>query len=170
MNIAEIWIDFSSSEGYSLDSSSHHQLSWYFLKCFFVHASSSIKPPDHFIFKIYFWSKEFFYDPLLSFCSSTSANLEKVLPGLFVCLCSPHSFSFLPKCTFEVVFMQIEQFNISLCLHYSVTHFLQFSTCLPDLVLDGTQNLSGKIVAQLCKMCPHDSPISFTLFFWVLLY
>lgn len=116
---------------------SHHQLSWYFLKCFFALSSSSVKPPEHFIFKIYFWSMGFFYS-LLSFCSTTSAPLENLLPGLFVCLCSPLSFSFISECGFEVFLMQIKQFHTSLCHHYSVTHFLQFSTCLPDLVLAGT--------------------------------
>lgn len=114
MNIAGIWLDFSHSREYSLYSTSHHWLFWYFLKCFFARASSSIKPPEHFICKIYFWSKGVFYDPLLSFCSTTSADLENVLPGLFVCLYSPLSFSSILECRFEVVFVQIEQFSTSL--------------------------------------------------------
>lgn len=126
------------SKGYSLYSTSHCWLSWYFLKYSSAHASVSVKPPGHFIYKIYFWSKGFFMIPCwVSAADTTSADLEKVLPGLSVCLCSPLSFSFIPECRFEVVFMQIEQFSTSL-LHYFVTYFLLFPTCLPDLVLAST--------------------------------
>lgn len=169
MNIAEIWLDFSSSKGYSLYATSHHQLSWYFLKCFFAHASSSFKPPERFTFKIYFWSKGFLWS-LVEFCSTVSAHLKKVLPGLCVCLCYPLSFSFIPECRFEVVFMQIEQFDPHFVSTSLWPIFSNFQLACLILYLLALQNVSGKIVAQLCKMCPHDSPVSFTLFFWVLLY
>ena len=143
INIAEIWLDLSHSQGYSLYSTSHHWLSWCFFKCSFAHTSSNVKLSRHFMLFVRFtFNQLLFYDPMLTFCSATAASLEKVLPrppwARVGCLCSPLSFSFTSEHYFEVVLVQIEQFNTSLYLHFSVIPLLLLPACLPGLVLAGT--------------------------------
>lgn len=98
INIAEIWLDFSHSPGYSLYSTSHHWLSWYFFKRFFVHTSSNVKLSKHFTLFV-----RFTFNQLLGSPQPPWARVG--------CLCSPLSFSSTSECYFEVVLMQIEWFQ-----------------------------------------------------------
>lgn len=127
----------SHSQGYSLYSSCHQQLTRHF-KC---HVSLptllqilSLLSISHYLQDLLFIS-HFFYNPKRASAAQVSWWLPRTRAG---CFCSPISSSFTSELCFQIVLMQIEQFNTSFSLHFSVIPLLLFPACLPDLVLAST--------------------------------
>lgn len=122
---------------------------------FFAHTSLSIKPPRHFTLplRFTFYQLHTFYNLILSFSSTCQLVPLCTMLG---CFCSPISFIFTSEWRFEIVLVQIEQFNTVFYLHFSVIPLLLFLLAHLILSLLVLQNVSGKIFTELFKTGARD--------------
>lgn len=121
MNIAEIWLDFSLFKEYSLYSTSHHQLSWYFKKVSLSMLLQALNLLNVSFARLTFDHKGFFMIP----CWVSAAPHQLTLKMFSqVCLCA--SALFFPL----VSYLNVD-LKLSLCkLSSSVPHFV-FTTLGP---------------------------------------
>lgn len=120
---------------------------------FFAH-SSHIKPSRHFTLPVRFtFYQPYFYNLILSFSSTCQLELLCTRLGYF---CSPVSFIFASEWCFEIVLVQIEHFNTTFYLHFSVIPLPLFLLAHLILSLLVLQNVSGKIFSELFKTGAHD--------------